>query len=110
MNTERCNVVKRDTLILLKQKVTNDSIGNQIVTETSNEVFCTVLPINANEHFRARDEDGITPTKKFRIFGGDYDGEELLEYKGQRLVIYRIYEETNGHIELYCSRKLGRND
>lgn len=101
--------MRQSTLILLKQTIQNDLIGNQIATETSKEVFCSVLPINQNEFFRARAE-GINPTKKFEIFFADYEGEELLEFEGQKYVIYRVYDREDDITELYCQRKLGRND
>lgn len=96
-------------LTLIKETITTDSIGNQIVTETSREVFCSVLPINSNEFFKGR-TIGIDPTKRFEVFFDDYDGEKACEFEGQRYIIYRIYDREDDVTELYTQRKLGRNE
>lgn len=96
-------------LTLISETITMDPIGNQIVTETSKEVFCSVLPINQNEFFQAR-TIGINPTKRFEVFFDDYDGEEACEFEGQRYIIYRVYDREDDVTELYVQRKLGRNE
>lgn len=101
--------MRDSVLTLIKETISSDSIGNQTITETSKDVFCSVYPINQNEFFSAR-AIGINPTKRFEIFFGDYDGEEACEFEGQRFVIYRVYDREDDVIELYAQRKLGRND
>lgn len=95
-------------LTLIKETITADEVGNQIATETSQEVFCSVYPISQNESFEAKTID-INPVRKFLVFFGDYSGETLCEFEGQRLAIYRVYDREDDTVELYAERKLGRN-
>lgn len=93
---------------LISQTVQSDSIGNQVVQETTLQVFCDVKPINQSEFFHARTL-GINPAVKIEMFFGDYSGQETLEWEGQRYVIYRTFTREDDTIELYAERKLGRD-
>lgn len=98
-----------DTVIkLIAETITSDVIGNQIVTEKEREVFATAKPINQNEFFSARTA-GINPACKMLVFFGDYEGEELMEWNGQKYNIYRTYQREDDLIELYAERHLGQN-
>lgn len=97
------------TIQLIKETVTPDSVGNQIVTKTEKTVYATVLPISQNEFFQARTL-GINPRAKFEIVWAEYDEETLLRWNGQLYEIYRVYEREDEMIELYAQRKLGTSD
>lgn len=100
----------RDSILtLIKETIQTDSIGNQTMTETSREVFCSVLPITQSEFFSAR-AIGINPTKRFEVFFDDYEGEEACVFEGQKYIIYRVYDREDDVTELYAQRKLGRNE
>jgi hypothetical protein len=43
------------------------------------------------------------------MFFGDYNGERIVEYKGERFSIYRTYHAKTDTIELYAERKGGTN-
>lgn len=97
-----------DTVIyLIKETITTDDIGNQTVTETPRKVYATAKPINQNEFFSAR-TTGINPAVKMLVFFGDYKGEELLEWHGEKYNIYRTYQREDDLIELYAERHLGQ--
>ena len=97
------------TIQLIKETVTPDSVGNQIVTRTEKTVYATVLPISQNEFFQAR-TIGLNPRAKFEIVWAEYDEETLLRWNGQIYEIYRVYEKEDEMIELYAQRKLGSSD
>ena len=97
-----------DTVInLITETIGTDDIGNQTVTETSKQVFATAKPITQNEFFSAR-TTGINPAVKMLVFFGDYAGEELLEWNGQKYNIYRTYLREDDIIELYAERHIGQ--
>lgn len=97
------------TIQLIKETVTPDSVGNQIVTRTEKTVYATVLPISQNEFFQAR-TIGLNPRAKFEIVWAEYDEETLLRWNDQIYEIYRVYEREDEMIELYAQRKLGSSD
>lgn len=97
------------TIQLIKETVTPDSVGNQIVTRTEKTVYATVLPISQNEFFQAR-TIGLNPRAKFEIVWAEYDEETLLRWNDQIYEIYRVYEREDEMIELYAQRKLGNSD
>ena len=97
------------TIQLIKETVTPDSVGNQIVTRIEKTVYATVLPISQNEFFQAR-TIGLNPRAKFEIVWAEYDEETLLRWNDQIYEIYRVYEREDEMIELYAQRKLGSSD
>ena len=42
------------------------------------------------------------------VFFGDYAGEALLEWNGQKYNIYRTYLREDDTIELYAERRIGQ--
>lgn len=97
------------TIQLIKEVITPDSVGNQIVTKVEKTVYATVLPISQNEFFQARTL-GINPRAKFEVVWAEYDEETLLRWNGQLYDIYRVYEREDEMIELYAQRKLGKTE
>lgn len=98
---------RNDVMNLIAVERTQDAIGQYIDTETSREVFCSVQSVTANEFFSAG-QNGIDAQYKFTMFSHDYNGEELVEYRGVRYAIYRTYRKKEDLIELYAEKKAGK--
>ena len=95
-----------DTLTLVSRtEVDVDDIGNETCTETTREVFCEVYSITQSEFFAAANTE-LNPEYRFTIFFGDYEGEDILEYHGNRYSVYRTYR-AGDDLELYAERKIG---
>lgn len=75
---------------------------------TRKEVFCECHSINRNEFFEAG-RNGLNPQFEFTMFAGDYNGETLVEYRGQSYAVYRTYKTDDDYIELYVERRGGTN-
>lgn len=95
----------RDVLTLIKQTVTTDKYGNEVITETESTVFCDVNSITQTEFFAAADTE-LNPEYQFTIFFGDYNGESVVQYNDSKYAIYRTYR-TGDDLELYAERKVG---
>ena len=71
-------------------------------------VMCQVRSITRTEFFEAG-RNGLNPEFQFNVFGGDYDGETLVRYKGKQYAVYRTYFGSTDTVELYVVRKGGTN-
>lgn len=94
-----------DVIKLVKQAVATDSIGREVITETEKTVYCEVDSIGRSEFFAAANTE-LNPEYKFTIFFGDYEGEDVIKYHGDRYAVYRTYR-TGDDLELYTERKIG---
>ena len=94
-----------DILILIAQAITIDKYGREVATETNKQVYCEVHSISQTEFYAASNTE-LNPEYRFNVFFGDYDGEDICEYNGQRYAIYRTYR-SGDIIELYAERKIG---
>ena len=94
-----------DVITLVALNITKDSLGIEVSTEALREVFAEVSSITQTEFYAARDAQ-IKPEYRFRVFFGDYNGEEILEYQDKRYGIYRTFR-SGDYMELYAERKIG---
>lgn len=94
-----------DVLYLISQTISVDDYGNEVSTETQRQVFCEVNSISQTEFYAAANTE-LNPEYRFDVFFGDYNGEDVIEYQGNRYAIYRTYR-TGDTLELYCERKIG---
>ena len=94
-----------DVITLVALTITKDSLGIEVSTEALRNVFAEVESITQTEFYAARDAQ-IKPEYRFRVFFGDYDGEEILEYQDVRYAIYRTFR-SGDYMELYAERKVG---
>ena len=94
-----------DVLTLVAQTITTDQYGNEVAAEEETTVFCEVDSITQSEFYQAANTE-LNPEYKFTIFFGDYDGQPIVIYNGQRYAIYRSYR-TGDNLELYVERKIG---
>lgn len=94
-----------DVLYLIAQTISVDDYGNEVETETQRQVYCEVNSISQTEFYAAANTE-LNPEYRFDVFFGDYNGEDVIEYQGNRYAIYRTYR-TGDTLELYCERKIG---
>ena len=94
-----------DVITLVAQSITKDAYGIEVITETKRTVFAEVESISQSEFFAAADTQ-LNPEYRFRVFFGDYKGEEVLEYQNKRYAVYRTYR-SGDYMELYAERKVG---
>ena len=100
---DRSNVI---TLISVTKS--QDDYGVWRETEAQRDVFCDVGSVTRAEFFDGG-RNGLNPEYVFTMFFGDYAGERIVEYNGDRFAIYRTYHGRNDTIELYAERKGGTN-
>ena len=94
-----------DVITLVAQTITTDKYGNEVAKETERTVFCEVDSISQTEFYAAANTE-LNPGYKFTLFFGDYEGEEVVVFKGARYSVYRTYR-TGDNLELYAERKIG---
>lgn len=93
---------------LVKPNVIQDELGQIIEGEpTYTELFADVSGITRSE-FAAAGQIGLSPDAKFTVWAGEYSGEEIVEYNGDRYIVYRTFP-INGRIELYTGRRIGES-
>lgn len=98
---DRSNIVN-----LIATTYTTDSLGQQIATETSRQVFCNVRSVSQAEFFEGG-RNGLKPEYKLTMFFYDYNGEKIVEFEGSRYAVYRTYRAENDVLELYIESKAG---
>lgn len=94
-----------DVLILIAQAISVDEYGNEVATETERQVYCEVHSISQTEFYAAANTE-LNPEYRFDIFFGDYQGEDVCLFGGERYAIYRTYR-AGDTLELYAERKIG---
>lgn len=94
-----------DVLILIAQAISVDEYGNEVATETERQVYCEVHSITQTEFYAVADTE-LNPQFRFDVFFGDYQGESVCLYNGERYAIYRTYR-AGDNLELYVERKIG---
>lgn len=100
---------RSDIIRLIPVTYEKDAAGVRRPTEGEpRTVMCQVDSVTRNEFFEGG-RNGLNPEYVFRVFFGDYDGERLVEYRGNRYSIYRTYHGRNDIMELYAERKGGTN-
>lgn len=99
---------RSDVLTLIGTTKAQNAYGIWESTETEREVFCNVGSVTRAEFFEGG-RNGLNPQYVFTVFFGDYDGETICEYNGQRYGIYRTYHSQTDELELYAERKGGTN-
>ena len=94
-----------DELLLIAQSITTDEYGREEATETTTRVWAEVYSITQTEFYAAANTE-LNPEYRFDVFFGDYNGEILVEYQGNRYAIYRTFRRGD-YMELYAERKIG---
>ena len=99
---------RSEVLTLIGTTRTQEEYGIWHEAPARRDVFCQVNSVTRSEFFEAG-RNGLNPEFMFSMFAGDYEGERVCEYRGQKYSIYRTYIARNDVIELYAERKGGTN-
>lgn len=98
-----------DVLTLIGVTYTQDDYGVPQAQPTLKEICCQVGNITRAEYFEAG-RNGLNPSFKFTIFAGDYSGETVVGFRGDRYAVYRAYHVPGtDYLELYVQREGGTN-
>ena len=99
---------RSEVLTLLSTVKTQNDYGVWTETETGRDVFCQCDSVTRAEFFEGG-RNGLNPQYRFKMFAGDYNGEQTVIYKGLPYAVYRTYLARTDEIELYVERKGGTN-
>lgn len=78
-----------------------DRDGYPVIEETKKTVFARKKSVARTEFYEAL-RSGVNPVYIFEVFAGDYDGQRLLEYEGDRYEVTRTYQAALDCISLTC--------
>ena len=88
----------RDVITLISESPAAHGVLDD-VTETQNQVFCSVRSVGMNEAYQAM-SNGLHPQFVFVLSEcGDYNGEKIVIYHEKRYRVIRTYQQNQG-IEL----------
>ena len=99
---------RSEVLTLIAIRKTQDEYGVWRKSETSRDIFCNVSSVTGSEFFDGG-RNGLNPELRFVVFFADYEGERIVEFKGNRYAVYRTYHARTDALELYCERQGGTN-
>ena len=99
---------RSDVIKLISVSRLQDAYGVWRDTPTLRQVYCSVDSVTAAEFFEGG-RNGLNPQYRITMFGGDYNGETVVEYRGKTYSVYRVYQKKTDEIELYVERKGGTN-
>lgn len=98
---------RSEVITLITETTTLDSLNvPTVLAHSERDVFAQVQSVNASEWFEGG-RNGLNPEYRFTLFKYDYDGEQIVRYKGTVYQIYRTYERRDDEIELYCEKRKG---
>lgn len=98
-----------DVLSFISITTEQDEYGVEREIETYRDVFCQTRSISRSEFYNTG-RKGLNPEIEFLVFAGDYNGEKLCSFHGNRYTIYRVYQTPGeDYMELYAERKGGSN-
>ena len=97
---------RSEVITLISVKSAKNAYGMETGTETRRNVFVNVKSVSSKEFFDAG-QAGIRAQYVFSMFGPDYAGETIAEYRGRRYSVYRTYAKKNDELELYVEEKTG---
>jgi len=96
---------RSDVIYLISKTYVQDAYGVQRESETRKRVFCSVRSASHKE----KTENGLlglNSAYSFSVFKYDYSGEEVVEYNGQKYIVYDA-TEYNDLMRLYCQSEQG---
>ena len=100
---------RSSVISLISEKRYKNEYGVFQTCASSRDVFCQVNSVSRAEFFEAG-RNGLNPEYEFTMFADDYNGEKVVEYKGETYAVYRTYHARTDTIELYVERRGGTND
>lgn len=99
-----------EIIYLITEVKEEDEIGNVISSSsTSKKCYAKKQSLRTNEFYSAV-EVGLTPSVEFVIKRLNYNGEDEIEWNGNRYQVIRTIDPKNKFdIVLICARKIGVN-
>lgn len=97
---------RADVCMLIAETYTKDALNQHIPAETERQVFCNVFNVTRAE-FVAAGQAGLNPDLKLTMFFGDYNGEKIVKFHGERYGVYRTFTPDEETVELYLAKKVG---
>lgn len=95
---------------LIKQDFSIGNYGQILTTETERTIFGELGSITRSEWSTAGSL-GVQPSFRVNVYTFEYQGEQIVEIKGERYAIYRSYVRVNEDItELYLEARAGITD
>lgn len=91
----------RDVIDLITITTTQNNMGDNIETETSNQVFANKKSIRQSEFYQAQ-ATGLRPEVMFEIKTINYNQETKLGYNDKTYNIIRVYDKNGEITELIC--------
>lgn len=100
-----------EIIYLLNEVGGEDDIGNQITSSfTTTKCYAKKQSVRTNEFYDAI-MVGLTPSCEFVVKRLNYDGQNELNWNGERYEIIRTVDPKNKFdIVLVCSKKIGKNN
>ena len=99
---------RSDVITLVSEARNQNEYGVWETIKTNRDVFAQVDSVTRSEFFEAG-RNGLNPEFRFRMFAGDYEGEQIVIFHGKSYGVYRTYLGRTDTIELYVERKGGTN-
>lgn len=94
-----------DILTLISEAYTKNTIGVEVPTETTTDVWAHKRSITRAEWFEGA-RNGLNPSMVLITPRVNYSGQKLALWQGVRYFIYRTYSADNSDdIELYLERR-----
>lgn len=97
---------RSDIVYLISESFSTDDYGVKTKTETKRKVYAAVVSVNLQE-WTEGGRVGLNPEFRMTVFAPDYNGEQILEYRGRRYTIYRTYYSRTDTMDLYVERRQG---
>ena len=94
-------------IYLVSETYTEDAYGVLVPTPDKRLVYANVSSVSSAEFFEGG-RNGLNPEYRMIMFAPDYDGEEIVEYKGVQYAVYRTYQGRSDTIELYVELRKGK--
>ena len=91
---------------LVSETVTQDSVGQNIKTQTFNEIIGKVYSVFQREFYQA-EQYGLRPEGVIETCAFDYNGERILLLDEKEYSIYRTFLKGTDRIELYFGERVG---
>ena len=97
---------RSEQINLVVEEYNQNDYGVMEKTTTARPVFADITSVTSQEWFEGG-RNGLNPQFRFILFAYDYNGENIIEYKGNQYSVYRTYIRKNDLIELYVEKRKG---
>ena len=93
-------------LILIREMLYEDQLGNQRTTDKEIPVLCSVQSVGRNEFYSASN-NGLKPELVFVVKNYEYQGEQNVKFNDQKYKVIRTYATGFEELELTCEKVIG---